>query len=122
RQGLLNPETGNWSGSNSGGGSRSALSSAYKNVAMPICRRLFKQYVCLDFSFARDNAGRSIDARMAMMAMTTSSSIKVKAEFRFIGSVEFEGSLGAELVFQGRSKETIVRNFFGLSPGFCRFT
>jgi uncharacterized glyoxalase superfamily protein PhnB len=27
---------------------------------MPICRRLFKQYVCLDFSFARDNAGTDI--------------------------------------------------------------
>src|SRR6058998_2132741 len=47
-------------------------------VAMPICRRLFKQYVCLDFSFARDNAGRSRPAKIAMTAMTTSSSISVK--------------------------------------------
>src|SRR6266566_3736944 len=47
-------------------------------VAIPICRRLFEQYVCLDFSFARDNAGRSRPAKIAMMAMTTSSSISVK--------------------------------------------
>src|SRR6266576_1338824 len=47
-------------------------------VAMPICRRLFTQYVCLDFSLARDNAGRSIAARIAMMAITTRSSINVK--------------------------------------------
>src|SRR6266446_1167099 len=45
---------------------------------MPICRRLFEQYTCLDFSFARDRAGRSRPARIAMMAMTTSSSISVK--------------------------------------------
>src|SRR5260221_2555608 len=51
---------------------------------MPICRRLFKQYVCLDFSFARDNAGRSMPARIAMMAITTSNSIRVKADFIFV--------------------------------------
>src|SRR5438132_816522 len=45
---------------------------------MPICRRLFKQDVCLDFSFACDNAGRSMLAKIAMIAITTSSSINVK--------------------------------------------
>src|SRR5438034_7323242 len=35
----------------------------------------------LALSLAEDNAGRSIAARMAMMAMTTSNSIKVKALF-----------------------------------------
>jgi hypothetical protein len=32
-----------------------------------------------DFSLALDNAGKSIPARIAMMAMTTSNSISVKA-------------------------------------------
>ena len=34
--------------------------------------------MALAFSLAMDNAGNSMPARMAMMAMTTSSSIKVK--------------------------------------------
>src|SRR5688500_129965 len=48
-------------------------------VAMPICRRLFMQDVFFDFSFAAESAGRSRPARIAMMAMTTSSSISVNA-------------------------------------------
>jgi hypothetical protein len=35
-----------------------------------------------DFAFALARAGRSIPARMAMMAMTTSSSMRVKPEAR----------------------------------------
>jgi len=38
---------------------------------------LFEQDVCLDFSFRADNAGRSMPARIAMIAITTSSSINV---------------------------------------------
>jgi hypothetical protein len=44
---------------------------------MPICRRLFAQEIRLAFSLDWDNAGNSKAARMAMMAITTSSSIKV---------------------------------------------
>src|SRR5262249_48207757 len=43
------------------------------------CFWLFKQEVCWAFCFAFDSAGSSIAARMAMMAMTTRSSIKVNA-------------------------------------------
>ncbi len=43
---------------------------------------LFVQAIRLAFSFARDKAGNNIAARIAMMAMTTSSSIKVKARGR----------------------------------------
>ena len=46
--------------------------------AMPICFMLFMQEVCLAFDFALERAGKSMAARMAMIAMTTSSSIKVK--------------------------------------------
>ena len=46
---------------------------------MPICLQLLLQAVRLDFSFAWLRAGSSIAAKIAMMAITTSSSIKVKA-------------------------------------------
>ena len=53
------------------------LSSRYIRFASAICFMLLRQDVALAFSLARDNAGRSIAARMAMMAITTSSSINV---------------------------------------------
>ena len=37
------------------------------------------QWTVFALAFALDNAGNSIAARIAMMAMTTSNSIKVKA-------------------------------------------
>jgi len=40
---------------------------------------LLRQVVAWALAFALANAGNSIAAKMAMMAMTTSSSIKVKA-------------------------------------------
>ena len=51
------------------------------------------------FSLALDKAGSNIEARMAMIAMTTSSSIKVKALGRcmFLQSVvigDVNGSIG----------------------------
>src|SRR6266581_1800144 len=60
------------------GGNVSRLSSVYNVTPMPICRRLLKHCVILACSLARDNAGRSKPARMAMMAMTTKSSTSVK--------------------------------------------
>jgi hypothetical protein len=44
----------------------------------PICLKLFKQAILSAFRLARDKAGKSMAARIAMMAITTSSSIKVK--------------------------------------------
>src|ERR1043166_122976 len=44
---------------------------------------LLAQTACLALSFARDRAGNSIAVRIAMMATTTSSSIKVKAARSF---------------------------------------
>src|SRR5256885_55165 len=46
---------------------------------MPICRQLLRHDVVNALSLARANTGSSIAARMAMMAMTTSNSIKVNA-------------------------------------------
>src|SRR5438552_3748453 len=47
--------------------------------ASMICRMLLRSVVSRTWSLARVNAGNSSPARMAMIAMTTNSSIKVKA-------------------------------------------
>src|SRR5437870_4706392 len=47
-------------------------------IAKPSCRRLLIHFVPWAFDLALLNAGRSMAARIAMMAMTTRSSIKVK--------------------------------------------
>src|SRR5207248_10259168 len=59
------------------GGRRSWLSTAYKCQQTESCLRLLKQLTVLDLSLALVNAGSSIAARMAMMAITTSSSMSV---------------------------------------------
>src|SRR2546426_4659017 len=48
-------------------------------MPMPICRRLFRHLIRLPFSLAVARAGNSNPARMAMIAMTTSNSMRVKA-------------------------------------------
>src|SRR2546422_7528292 len=60
-------------------GSRSRLSLPYICSARPSCRRLLWQEARFAFSFAEVSAGNSSAARIAMMAITTSSSISVKA-------------------------------------------
>jgi len=45
---------------------------------MAICLQLFKQLVCRAFSRALAKTGKRIAAKMAMMAMTTNSSMSVK--------------------------------------------
>jgi len=51
------------------------------------------QEICLAFHLARDNAGSSNAASMAMIAMTTSSSISVNAFFR-LGFIFYSDSNG----------------------------
>src|SRR5262245_43956010 len=46
-----------------------------------ICLQLFRHEMRFPFSFARAKAGKSIPARIAMMAITTSNSINVNASF-----------------------------------------
>src|ERR1043166_2114779 len=62
------------------------LSVAYSRIANPICFKFCRQADCFAVSLAFVNAGSNIAARIAMMAMTTRSSIKVKA--RSIGVLE----------------------------------
>src|SRR5438445_170871 len=51
-------------------------------MAVPICLRLFRQADLRAASRALAKTGKRMAARMAMMAMTTSSSISVKPRFR----------------------------------------
>src|SRR6266487_2523092 len=46
---------------------------------MPTCLRFEMQFVAWAFCLARASAGNSIAAKMAMMAITTSNSIRVNA-------------------------------------------
>src|SRR5213595_3787704 len=48
-------------------------------MPIPTCRRLLRQAIRRALHLAEASAGRSMAARMAMMAITTSSSIRVKA-------------------------------------------
>src|SRR5438105_5377637 len=50
--------------------------------ARPICLRLFVHWMACPFIFARARAGNSRPARIAIIAITTSSSIRVKAKRR----------------------------------------
>ena len=50
---------------------------AYIPIVIPICRRLFRHWVSLDFCLARIRLGNIMLAKIPIIAMTTSSSIKV---------------------------------------------
>ena len=58
------------------------LSVTYIIMAREICFTLPTQETRFAFSFALASAGRSILARMAMIAITTSSSMRVKPHRR----------------------------------------
>jgi len=60
------------------GGNSSSLSPAYMVNEISHCFSLFLQVVRCACSLARANAGSSMAARMAMMAITTNSSMSVK--------------------------------------------
>src|SRR6266487_2991308 len=73
-----------------------SLSLRYVCIAMPIWRRLLKSFVTFARSRALLKAGTAIPTRMAMIAITTSISMSVKAReyFFFIGGI----SLGSDTV------------------------
>src|SRR5436190_11474655 len=57
-------------------------SPKYMAIPNSSCFRLFLHEVCFAFSLARAKAGRRRAARIAIIAMTTSSSMSVKADVR----------------------------------------
>src|SRR2546423_13614182 len=59
----------------------SLLSSAHVRIAKPICFRLLVQLMRCARALARASAGSNMAARMAMIAITTNNSIRVKADF-----------------------------------------
>src|SRR2546426_1629974 len=67
------------------GGIRSSLSSAYMTHERPSCFRLLRHVMPCAFVFALDSVGKSMDAKIAMMAMTTSSSMRVNARLESFG-------------------------------------
>src|SRR5204863_1226575 len=75
--------------------------------AMVICFLLLRQLVRLALHLALERAGKSIAARMAMMAITTRSSIKVNAE---------RGARSAECGVRAR----FCVSLFILIPFYCK--
>src|SRR6185437_8768451 len=59
--------------------SRSSLSVTYMLNEIASWRSLFRQLAWVAFNFARASAGRSMAANIAMMAITTRSSMSVNA-------------------------------------------
>ena len=75
-----------WVGRISALGIRLRLSSQYRRVAMPSCRRLPVQTELWALAFVRASDGRMRLAKMATIAITTSNSISVKpADFLLMG-------------------------------------
>ncbi len=60
------------------GPSQSLLSPAYMTQQTLSCLMLLRHFIVMALALALESAGSSIAAKMAMMAITTSSSIKVK--------------------------------------------
>src|SRR5678816_4147652 len=58
-----------------------------------MCLRLLRHLVCCARDLALDNAGNNMLARIAMMAMTTSNSISVKATLRLFEAFNWANKL-----------------------------
>src|ERR1035437_6003796 len=72
--------------------SQSLLSPVYINQHVESCFILLRQPIACALPLALDNAGSNSAARMAMIAMTTSNSIKVKPVVRLPLSARSAGS------------------------------
>src|ERR1041385_3091776 len=72
------------------------LSVALTWSAIPHWRRLERQLIFCALHFARERAGSSIAARIAIIAMTTSNSINVNAK----RDLTLDGSVGFKLAIE----------------------
>src|ERR1700753_3815136 len=75
----------------------------------PTCFKLFMHWMRLAFSLAEASAGSSIAARMAMMAMTTSSSINVKPRVTFEGKIFIHQTPSIKIVIVAEVLHLYVR-------------
>src|SRR5690242_8779482 len=73
------------------------VSCWYMIAAVLICLRLLMHRICWAFVLAEESAGSSIAARIAMIAITTRSSIKVKPANEWLSAV-----LGSTVGFVAR--------------------
>ena len=78
------------------------------------CLKLLLQWVALAFAFAFNNTGSSKPARMLMITMMTSSSIKVKASVLYPG---FLNCYNIRLYFSSTEKSR--KNFLIKDEYFC---
>src|ERR1035437_8564778 len=69
---------------------------------MAICLKLLRHWMRLAFSLAFARAGNNMAARMAIMAMTTSSSIRVKPPLRAVTIKLYEPEAGPALFACGK--------------------
>src|SRR5215469_2453510 len=81
------------------------LSLAYINQAVESCFSLLKQLACAAFSLALDKAGSRSDARMAIIAITTSNSISVNAfnldrTRKLLEGLQRDGSIAVSIIQQ----------------------
>src|SRR6266516_8163739 len=90
------------------GGMLSLFSWAYISQPTWSCLRLFRQEVELAADFARPSAGSSSEARIAITARTTRSSINVKAR----ANADCGLRIAQEEVTTPLSCSALVSNFF----------
>src|SRR5437667_1843409 len=76
-------------------------------VAVPICFMLERHEVCRAFSRAWAKTGKRMAARIAIMAMTTSSSISVKA-LGFLIALMLLSEMSERPSGEGRSKRSVI--------------
>src|SRR5205823_5140253 len=95
-------------------------SSQYIFVDNPICRRLLRHWISLARSLPWATEGRSMLARMVMIAITTRSSIKVKPICRLTSFVIMASSLSFRFSLDQMVESRITRaGFAGVGKYVC---
>ena len=104
----------------------SFASSAYMRTLRLICRKLFKQVVRLALLFAVLRTGNNKAASMAMMAMTSSNSIRVnpladlKLFFKQVSSIDTNAKGGASpKMRKSKPGADLSRQSSGYGPGLA---
>src|SRR5690348_1162416 len=100
-------------GSSGLGQYRSAESTAYNAKDNATCLELFMHWICWALDLARARAGKSMAAKMAMIAITTSNSIRVNPErepWFPLGEREFFAQLFLSVLFIFRAVVAFAHN------------
>src|SRR5262249_24011349 len=92
-------------------------SFTYMKLARPICLRLLVHLSAWAFVLALASAGNSIDARMAMIAMTTNNSISVKAEAERGARETDRDRSEREVPREGLPRRVLMAGIFAMTHG-----